>query len=184
MLYYSKSIVRIVKSSSGLVEILLLFLIFIFQLGCYSNSTKKSTIQTKDEEKTLMQTTSDQEQNFKIMISEGGGITGLYKGYTVYSDGKVEHWQRMAAKNISIIWVVHQDPKRILELKQQLEKSGAFKKAYRARGNMTTAVTYQLSDTSYTWSWKGIGKLHNIPPELKDWYESIKQFCISASPKK
>ena len=52
-------------------------------------------------------------QPFKITISSGGGFTGLYRGFRLYSTGRVERWERFAAGGDSVLWVTAVDPGQI-----------------------------------------------------------------------
>ena len=122
---------------------------------------------------TQVQEAVEQEKNFKISIATGGGFTGLVRGFYLYSDGKVETWRRFPAQSDSILWTAQVEPWRIAEFAQQLERTGALKKTSEGTGNVTTRIIYSLPDVSYTWSWSSA---HTAPPELKAWYDKVKQF--------
>ncbi len=136
------------------------FVIFVMQCSQNNNSVKKG-----------------QDVSFKITISEGGGFSGQVKGYHLLADGTVQHWQQVPGQKESILWQSKQDPATILKIKNQLEKSSALEKEYTEKGNMTTTVTYVLPDTTYTWSWPGVGAMGNVPPEFRQWFAEVTKFC-------
>lgn len=111
---------------------------------------------------------------FTISVSTGGGFTGRVTGFHLHSDGKVEGWRRFPAQPDSILWAVKADSREIAEFAQRLERTGALKRVYRTTGNMTARIIYSTSDTSYTWSWSA---WNQAPPELKEWYRRVTQFC-------
>ena len=117
-------------------------------------------------------------QPFTITISSGGGFTGLYRGFRLYSTGRVERWERFAASGDSVLWVTAVDPGQIEVWGRKLEESGALSRSYRGTGNMTASVSYGRPDTTYRWSWASTGIVEDGPPELWQWYEDVEQFCI------
>ena len=43
---------------------------------------------------------------------------------------------------------------------------------------MTASVSYGRLDTTYRWSWASTGIAEDGPPELRQWYLDVEQFCI------
>lgn len=112
---------------------------------------------------------------FKLTVASGGGFTGAVTGYTLHSDGAVEHWLRFPGKPDSIIWTAKGSPAEILKFRQQLEASGMLQERLRESGNMTTSVTYAAPDTTYLWSWSesaGAGK-----KSIQEWVQAVQTFC-------
>lgn len=103
-------------------------------------------------------------------------MTGSYRGYTLFSDGTIEHWQRFSVQEQTTLWSAKVIPDQIEALRKQLEQSGMLGTIQQETGNMTITASYELSDTSYVWSWNANSAEH-IPPELKRWYEAINGFC-------
>lgn len=136
------------------------FVIFVMQCSQSNNSMRKG-----------------QNVSFKITISEGGGFTGEVKGYHLLADGTVQHWQQLPGQKERLLWQSKQDPATILKFKNLLEKSSVLDKEFTEKSNMTTTVTYVLPDTTYTWSWRGMGAMGNVPPEFRQWFLQITKFC-------
>ncbi len=109
---------------------------------------------------------------FRISISTGGGFTGLSTGYTLSYDGRVEHWQRFAGGEYTVLWSEQSSAAKIGAFRMQLESLGMLGKQIRQSGNMTTTVKLALPDTTYSWYW---GQLEKT--ELTDWAQDVESFC-------
>lgn len=116
---------------------------------------------------------------YSISFSEGGGFTGLKKGYTIHNDGNAEHWEHYPARDKTILWKKQTQSDKIAGFRMDLEQSDILKKRYKDAGNMTTILTYQVADTTYLWSWKGIGDNDNVPSELKQWFPRFRNYVRS-----
>ena len=110
-------------------------------------------------------------------MSRGGGVTGLVRGYRLHDDGRVEAWQQRPGKIATLRWQQQVTENRVLVLQEGLEATGALGTLHRETGNMTTRVTYDRPDTSYTWSWTG-----DPPEELARWYGETCRFCAALAP--
>jgi hypothetical protein len=114
---------------------------------------------------------------FKISFSRGGGFTGLVRGYTLYSDGVVQHWQRMPAGPDSILWTMTVEPAQIQAFKQQLHDTGMLEKTLDETGNLTTVVLLESPRDHYRWSWSGVSPPEALPPAFKAWCDNMEAFC-------
>lgn len=141
-----------------------LFLLMAFLTVCQKESVRNDTAVS-------------QKEVFEITIASGGGFTGLYKGYTLHSDGQVVHWQRFGAGQDSVLWAAQDNPEQIHTFIKQLEESGLLKKTFQETGNMTSMVTLELPDTSHTWSWPGTGVNDSTPDVFKEWYPLVESYC-------
>jgi len=130
-----------------------------------------SACQNKSTEKTMKTTVVTP---FKMTVSTGGGVTGLTSGYSLSSDGVIEHWQHFRAGTDSVLWSEKTNVSRILFFRKQLEEIGVLKKNIQQRGNMTTTVKLALPDTTYTWYWNASGK-----SDLSRWVKDVQRFCES-----
>ena len=108
-----------------------------------------------------------------LPLQEEAGSPACFRGFHLYSDGKVAAWRRYPAQPDSVLWTVQVEPGKIAEFARQLERTGALKKAHAATGNTTTRIVYSLPDSGYTWSWSNAG---TAPAELKRWYVRVRQF--------
>lgn len=152
----------------------LLFLILItMSIACKKEATKTSD--TEPENDTLNGTT--QIDTVELTIARGGGFTGLYKGYTLHSDGQVVHWQRFGAGPDSVLWKAQDNSGKIHDFVNQLEESEVLTKNIQETGNITTIVTLELPDTSHTWSWPGSGVNDSTPDIFKEWYSLVENYC-------
>lgn len=152
----------------------LLSLCLLLSIGCKSN-TRNNLV--TDQKIQPGQSTEKSNEFIKMTIATGGGFTGLWNGYSLYPDGKIERWQRFPAKADSILQTVHTDNSKVTEFSQNLLQSGMIGKTYQNPGNMTTVITFTLPDTTYSWSWSGTGATEDLPVELKNWYKVVQQFC-------
>ena len=114
---------------------------------------------------------------FKIVLSSGGGFTGLSNGYSLFSNGNVEKWRQLSAVKDSVVWISQVDSSKIYNFKNDLETSGITNKTYNGTGNITTRLKYETKDSTYNWSWKGAGDESDVPLEIKPLFENIKKFC-------
>ena len=114
----------------------------------------------------------------KMDISRGGGVTGIWKGYTLYPSGKVEHWQEYGATK-SVLWSGKSEPQKILEFKLALDDAGILSENIQQYGNMTTIVKLQTADTSYVWAWHDT---NGIPSSLINWHKAVTQYCRGLAP--
>ena len=154
-------------------KLLSFLLIITISVACKKESVRISNTESK----TKRDNSITQIESFKITIASGGGFTGLYKGYTLHSDGQVVHWQRFGAGQDSVLWTAKGNAEQIDNFKKKLEESGALSQPFQETGNMTTTVTLALPDTSYTWSWPGTGVNDNTPDVLKELYPLVEKYC-------
>ena len=113
----------------------------------------------------------------QFSFASGGGITGLKKGYTLFTDGKVNFWQQLSFVKDTVIWNVVVDTSEVNNFRNELLKSGLMEKEYTTTGNMTTYLKFETSDTTYNWSWIGKGSNENTPLEIKNWFKEVSDYC-------
>ncbi len=162
------------------LSLLFLFLIFsLSQSSCNSNNSKQEKIKQTltGSINSINETKID---SFSITISNGGGFTGLKNGYTFNSTGIVKRWRQISLVKDTTIWKVKTDGKKANQFKNQLEQSGILNKKYNETGNITFVLTYKLPDTTYIWSWNGANGGTKVPMEIKDWFNDVTNFIISA----
>jgi len=160
---------------------LVIFLLFTTLNGCKSKDIKPNQIKTDITEAINQATKVD---SFKIIISNGGGFTGLKNGYTLNSAGIVKRWRQLSFVKDTTIWKVQTDGIKINNFKNKLVNSGILEKQYNDIGNITFILSYQLPDTTYHWSWNGKNGGKNVPAEIKDWFKNITDYIISVQKQK
>ena len=137
-------------------------------------------------EKTNIQTetrhAASGQNQFKISLASSGGFTGMFKGFSLYADGTVEHWLRYPSQKDSVLWTTTAEQDEIKSFQRRLQQSGILQETLQGTGNMTTMVGYEAPDSSYVWSWSGVGVPDNIPNVFKEWYQSVQEFCKSQKP--
>jgi hypothetical protein len=160
---------------------LLVFILFITLNGCNSQDIKPKKIKGEVTGAIKKETKVD---SFSITISNGGGFTGLKNGYTFNSTGLVKRWRQLSFVKDTTIWKVQTDGVKTNYFKNQLVNSGILKKQYNDTGNITFVLTYQIPDTTYTWSWNGKNGEENAPSEIKNWFKEVTDFIISVQKSK
>ncbi len=157
--------------STGLHCVFILLILF----GCAKKATepKKATpTQPANIAQPLMQKT--QQQAFTITVSQGGGFTGRYSGYTISSDGTASHWQKVSAVKKSTLWKISTDSVEVKKLAASLHNLGIFDIEYQETGNLTKSIFYQTNAKQYKWTWAA-GK--TIPAALQESYTILITFC-------
>jgi len=114
---------------------------------------------------------------YVIKYSEGGGFTGLVRGYDIASSGEVVHWELTPGAEKRILWKENADQSQIQGLREILRKSGIFDRSVDQRGNMTTVLGYESGGQSYSWSWPGSGPAAQVPEELREFIPELLSFC-------
>ena len=160
------------KIFTGLT-VLLIQLIILSISGCSSyksnNNAENPDIRNLHQEEKF--------NSYSINLSTGGGFTGLKSGYALFSNGVVTRWQKLPTGKDLIDWKVKVDSSQIEQFRKELELTGITDRQYTETGNITAYLKYKTVDTTYFWSWKGIGVNSNIPPEIKVWYIKVNLFC-------
>ena len=113
---------------------------------------------------------------FKIIVSNGGGFTGLKSGYSIFSFGRVDKWQQLSLAKDSIIWSVNIDSNQVYQFKDEIEKSGILNENLNETGNMTSHLKYETKDSTYNWSWSANND-NTSQNEIKTIYSKLKTFC-------
>ena len=159
-----------------LVLILFLIILSTTQNGCKSKDIKSNKIKSDITGAINQEAKID---SFNIIISNGGGFTGLKNGYTLNSAGVVKRWRQLSFVNDTTIWKVQTDGIKIKDFRNKLVNSGILEKQYKDTGNITFVLSYQIPDTTYTWSWNGKNGGENVPSEIKNWFKDITDYIIS-----
>jgi len=133
----------------------------IFCIACHKKSTEKTS-----QHPAIVP--------FQISIATGGGFTGVYQGFTLHSDGKIEQWQKDRAGEVKILKYTQVDAKEFVKFRKELERDDIFKIKLTQTGNMTTKIVYQKGDSTFVWTWQAGAE---IPPQIQKWYDSIRTFC-------
>lgn len=112
---------------------------------------------------------------FRITLEQGGGFTGLYAGYHLYADGRVESWRELPGGIPERDWSDSLAPAPILELGRRLQTAGSTWRSD-ASGNMTSRVHFDSGDSTRTWSWAGTGP-PPAPAAFAGWYRDARALC-------
>jgi hypothetical protein len=117
---------------------------------------------------------------FRITLEKGGGFTGLYSGYTLHSDGRLERWHQRSGGLVEIAWSQAVARDRIRALGQRLPTAGGTWTTDRV-GNMTSRVHLTIGDSVTTWSWPGAGAPTEAPADFVSWHTEALALCREAS---
>lgn len=139
------------------------------QFGCHPNSMEESR--------------SERGYHFVITVSSGGGFTGAYSGYRVYSDGRIERWQGFGPQQDSLLWSRWEDRTVVKTLGSQFRTNGVFKVRWNKNSNMTSSLSYADDDSTYSWSWE-FGAMEELPASLIECYESVNALCADVEKRK
>ena len=119
------------------------------------------------------------QNDFTLILQEGGGFSGQMNGYTITGNGKIQHWRQFPGKEKTILWETSVDPATVEQFRLELEKSGALQHPLNKTGNMTTSVVFIRKDEKFVWSWR----MNSNPlPSLQSWYNKVLNFCKSNAP--
>jgi len=162
------------KMNLLLLKISSLLFVILTIIGCGACIVEKDGSANKSQN-SLAKT--DLEEPLQLSFASGGGFTGLASGYTIYSNGKINHWKRLSVVKDTVDWSTSVDASRATKFRTELVKSGLLERNILETGNMTTHLKYETTDSTYMWSWRGQGESGNVPVEIKDWYIEITKFC-------
>ena len=110
----------------------------------------------------------------RIVLGEGGGITGMWDGHTITGDGAVYAWRgRGAGENERAIGRLHADTMCVLWDKV---KALTAVPPTAAAGSLVRFISVTMSDSTRTYSWK---------PQLgtdlaRTSYQEIYDRCLAA----
>lgn len=113
-------------------------------------------------------------QPFKITYESGGGFSGHHSGYIFSSDGTISRisWFPLKEKKIEVIDSTHKA--HIFEIKQLIDQSNISNLSIMESGNMTTALSVDDGNRSYSFSWNGMStEKESVPKVLLPVIEKI-----------
>ena len=122
---------------------------------------------------------SQDTRSFSISISSGGGFSGLVRGYRLQSDGEVVAFERRTAKDEAIRWTRSIDAGTVRSFAEKLLATGLLEQGAREYGNITSRIVYQMSDSTYVWTWSGS---EPKPSAAAAWYRDVMRFCSALEP--
>jgi len=162
------------KKNKFPIYLIILLLVYVMSnLECSSKEVESGTAELVPVNKIKIESKT---RPFKISLSRGGGFTGLKSGYTLFSEGRINHWKQLNRVKDTVYSSQQIDSSKIIWFQEELERTGIFGKTYSGTGNITSYLKYETNDTTYLWSWQGAGISGNIPNELIDWYEKVTKF--------
>ena len=145
-----------------LYQIVSVLLISIVLFSCNSKKSKTTVHQLEISEP------------FEITYSEGGGITGQVQSYHINSSGLIEYFIKMPGESDSLVWSRQVATEKLAHLQNSLTSSSILNESIQSSGNMTSSLTYATADTSYNFSWAGVGSMSDAPADMKKWISQLK----------
>ena len=109
-----------------------------------------------------------QERNFKIDYYTIGGVTGRSDGITVFSDGRLNHWNGFTVANRTVTDSVKVSEDEINKFSKLLEDSTIFTYHYREKGNLTTVITINTNKHSNSISYADRVLPKEFPNQIKN----------------
>ncbi len=160
----------ITKSSSGCIltrrfhtRIITFVALLCFLTSCHSKDSTRT-----DESSVPLP------HDFRIVIGEGGGFTGLWNGHTVDSTGTVFTWRgAMAEENAKKTGTLSQ--RRLNELWQSINRERFFEVDTSGTGNMTVLFVITANGRVHRNSWAKAASSLPRATQLEQLYE----FCRS-----
>lgn len=116
----------------------------------------------------------------RITLAQGGGFTGLYKGYHIHADGRVERWQQLPGGIESVMWTGHARQAEVRAAAAQLRPAAGGWRSD-GSGNTTGSVTFVQGDSTFRWSWPGFEAPPDAPAEFRDWLRRTRALCERAA---
>ena len=140
-------------------EYVLLLMIIVF-IPCCSSSRKA-----------IISNESDALLDYNIEISQGGGFTGNYQGYTIDSTGVVKSFEGVISANSQRDEKGKLSQVQISEINKLIPSILGIR--YKENGNMTTSIVLKKRSDEIRFSWEGITPGKKVPAELANFYEKV-----------
>lgn len=118
--------------------------------------------------------------SFRLTLAQGGGFTGLYTGYHLHADGRIERWQQLPGGIESVTWQAVADEAEVRQAAAQL-RSAAGDWRGDGGGNVTCTATLVQGDSTSHWSWPGPEPPAGAPPAFRDWLRRTRALCERAA---
>ncbi|CAG0939310.1 hypothetical protein BROC_00563 [Candidatus Brocadiaceae bacterium] len=117
-----------------------------------------------------------QQSVFQLEIAEGGGYTGSVRGYTIGSDGKVTHWQKLG-KDESVLSVTSLPVTEVQQLADLLSSKDMPGDGYSMSGNITRIITLTNNDGTKSWTW--CPYMSSVSPQAKSLNDIYRKILLS-----
>lgn len=117
--------------------------------------------------------------DFELVFGSGGGITGLWQGFTLQADGRLLRWNGpMAGANETVAGSVSMDDRRALW--NEIEAAKFFEETKDERGNMTRRISVTANEKTHHVYWPMVVGTQETQP-LDRLYERCEETASRAS---
>lgn len=90
--------------------------------------------------------------DFVMTFGQGGGFAGLWSGYVIHADGRVERWQGpVTQEDTTEVGVVA--PEEVAHLWQEVQAANYFVQQQGETGNMTSFIEVTANGATHRTSW-------------------------------
>jgi hypothetical protein len=120
-------------------------------------------------------------QPLTLILSSGGGFSGLVEGFTMNSLGEVSAWSKQPGQPETPQWTIKGRPDSTLSLVESLKPFLSVN--MQETGNMTTRIRLVLPDSTWQWSKSGNGASEDAAEPFRTWYARAEAYCRSLKPK-
>ncbi len=111
---------------------------------------------------------------FSIGLSSGGGVSGMYTGFILASNGDVVYWRGFRGQEDSRTVLGTIALEHLTRLKTLVSESHLSTLAFRETGNMTTLLRVSDGSELFTLSWSGIDSDESaVPKEILPVYREL-----------
>jgi len=109
-----------------------------------------------------------------ISISRGGGVSGVYNGFSITSEGKVTKWLQLPAEEKKVTDLFTTTSDSALFFFRYLDEAGFRSTEFSTPGNMTTVIQLDSGNMSHAIKW---GNAEVKPPPLfQSFYELLSNY--------
>jgi len=108
-----------------------------------------------------------QERNFKIEYYTIGGVTGRSDGITIFSDGRLNHWNGFTIANRTVTDSIKVNEDEINKFSKLLEDTTIFTYHYREKGNLTKVITINTNNRANSISYPETVLPKEFPQQIK-----------------
>lgn len=122
-------------------------------------------------------------EDFNMVVGQGGGFAGLWKGYTIEADGTVKAWSGLIQNEKAEV-VGKLDADQLQALWAQVQESDYFGQKSQEVGNMTAFLEITADSTMHRTTWiPHVEGIEEPETPLEKLYVFCQELALEASEK-
>ncbi len=111
--------------------------------------------------------------DFRLAISEGGGIAGIWQGYIIHADGKIYRWRgRIAGADSQLVGRLSRET--LQAIWHRIQSENLFSIQLQKPGNLTRKMAITANQRTHRLSWPSGGAA--IPSQTSA--QNVYDFCM------